>query len=160
MPLTIAIVGRPNVGKSTLFNRLAERRRALVHPTPGVTRDRIEGAARIGHLEFTAIDTAGLTEGPEGRPVALRRFEGRDGKALRVVATWAPDMGGVVTAALATELIKTYRPGCLAMCGICAGRRGKVSLGDVIFADRLYTYCCVSVESMGTPEAGLGTDAA
>ena len=60
MPLTIAIVGRPNVGKSTLFNRLAERHRALVHPEPGVTRDRIEGAARIGHLEFTAIDTAGF----------------------------------------------------------------------------------------------------
>jgi GTPase len=62
MPLTVAIVGRPNVGKSTLFNRLVGRRRALVDPTPGVTRDRIEGEARIGHLRFTAIDTAGLEE--------------------------------------------------------------------------------------------------
>jgi GTPase len=66
MPLTVAIVGRPNVGKSTLFNRLLGRRQALVDPTPGVTRDRIEGAARIGPIEFRAIDTAGLDEGPEG----------------------------------------------------------------------------------------------
>jgi GTPase len=71
MAFTIAIVGRPNVGKSTLFNRLVGASRALVDPTPGVTRDRITGAAHLGHLTFTAIDTAGLDEGPpeslEGR---------------------------------------------------------------------------------------------
>jgi GTP-binding protein len=66
MPLSVAIVGRPNVGKSTLFNRLVGRRQALVDPTPGVTRDRIQGGARIGPIEFRAIDTAGLAEGPEG----------------------------------------------------------------------------------------------
>jgi GTPase len=65
MSFTIAIVGRPNVGKSTLFNRLVGRNQALVDPTPGLTRDRIEGAARIGPLTFRAIDTAGLAEGPE-----------------------------------------------------------------------------------------------
>ena len=65
MSFTVAIVGRPNVGKSTLFNRLLGRSQALVDPTPGVTRDRIEGQARLGHLTFTAIDTAGLAEGPE-----------------------------------------------------------------------------------------------
>ena len=65
MSLTVAIVGRPNVGKSTLFNRLVGRREALVDPTPGVTRDRIQGSGRIGPLAFTAIDTAGLAEGPE-----------------------------------------------------------------------------------------------
>ncbi|MCK6454532.1 MAG: ribosome biogenesis GTPase Der [Alphaproteobacteria bacterium] len=59
---TVAIVGRPNVGKSTLFNRLVGRRLALVDDTPGVTRDRREGPGRIGHLAFTAIDTAGLEE--------------------------------------------------------------------------------------------------
>ena len=58
----IAIIGRPNVGKSTLFNRLIGRRSALVDPTPGVTRDRREGVARLGRLIFTAIDTAGLEE--------------------------------------------------------------------------------------------------
>jgi len=59
---TVAIVGRPNVGKSTLFNRLVGRRLALVDDLPGVTRDRREGEARLGDLAFTAIDTAGLEE--------------------------------------------------------------------------------------------------
>jgi GTPase len=68
MSLTVAIVGRPNVGKSTLFNRLAGRRVALVDDTPGVTRDRREGVARLGDLTFTIIDTAGLEE---SRPESL-----------------------------------------------------------------------------------------
>lgn len=58
----LAIVGRPNVGKSTLFNRLVGRKLALVDDTPGVTRDRREGEGRLGDLEFTVIDTAGLEE--------------------------------------------------------------------------------------------------
>ncbi len=62
MSFTIAIVGRPNVGKSTLFNRLVGRRLALVDDLPGVTRDRREGEARLGDLEFKAIDTAGLED--------------------------------------------------------------------------------------------------
>ncbi|MBZ0226835.1 MAG: ribosome biogenesis GTPase Der [Bauldia sp.] len=61
-PLRVAIVGRPNVGKSTLFNRLVGRKLALVDDQPGVTRDRREGEARIGDLDFIAIDTAGLDE--------------------------------------------------------------------------------------------------
>ena len=56
----VAIVGRPNVGKSTLFNRLVGRRLALVDDRPGVTRDRRVGEGRIGALEFTVVDTAGL----------------------------------------------------------------------------------------------------
>ena len=62
MSFTVAIVGRPNVGKSTLFNRLVGRRLALVDDQPGVTRDLREGAGRLGPLRFTAIDTAGLEE--------------------------------------------------------------------------------------------------
>ena len=62
MPFTLAIVGRPNVGKSTLFNRLVGKKLALVDDQPGVTRDLREGAARLGHLKFTVVDSAGLED--------------------------------------------------------------------------------------------------
>ena len=62
MSFTVAVIGRPNVGKSTLFNRLTGRRHAIVDNTPGVTRDRREGDASIADLDFTLIDTAGLDD--------------------------------------------------------------------------------------------------
>jgi GTP-binding protein len=64
MQPVIVILGRPNVGKSTLFNRLAQRRIALVHDTPGVTRDRKEVTARIAGRDVSLVDTAGLEEAP------------------------------------------------------------------------------------------------
>jgi GTP-binding protein len=66
MSFTIAIIGRPNVGKSTLFNRLVGQKLALVDDLPGVTRDRREGEGKLGDLAFTIIDTAGLDEGAKG----------------------------------------------------------------------------------------------
>ena len=66
MPPTIAIVGRPNVGKSTLFNRLTAKRTALVSDMPGLTRDRREGEAEIAGHKVTMIDTAGLEEAAPG----------------------------------------------------------------------------------------------
>ena len=65
MSFTVALIGRPNVGKSTLFNRLVGKKLALVDDQPGVTRDRRAGDAHLGDLDFTVIDTAGLEESAE-----------------------------------------------------------------------------------------------
>jgi GTP-binding protein len=70
MPLTVAIIGRPNVGKSTLFNRLAGKRLAIVDDTPGVTRDRALADSNLGGLDLKLIDTAGFDKGPAGSLVA------------------------------------------------------------------------------------------
>jgi GTP-binding protein len=66
MTFTVAILGRPNVGKSTLFNRLVGRKLAIVDDRPGVTRDRREGEARLGRQTFRVIDTAGLDDAKPG----------------------------------------------------------------------------------------------
>ena len=101
MSFTIAIIGRPNVGKSTLFNRLVGQKLALVDDEPGFTRDRREGEGRLGDLEFTLIDTAGLDEGAKGSltarmqeqtEVAIGSEERRVGKecSLTCRSRWSP----------------------------------------------------------------------
>src|SRR6056297_4193112 len=78
MSFTLAIVGRPNVGKSTLFNRLVGKRLALVDDQPGVTRDLREGAAKLGDLRFTVIDTAGLEDATDDSlPGRMRKLTER-----------------------------------------------------------------------------------
>lgn len=78
--------------------------------------------------------------GPTGFEVAFRAFHTAEGDTLRFAATYALEMGGVATASAAAPLALVYQPRCLAMCGVCAGRRGDVRLGDVIIGDRLWTY--------------------
>ena len=69
------MIGRPNVGKSTLFNRLVGKRLALVDDTPGVTRDRREATASLGGVSFLAIDTAGLEEDGDTKLSARMRAQ-------------------------------------------------------------------------------------
>src|SRR5258708_15630442 len=69
----VAIVGRPNVGKSTLFNRLIGERRAIVEDLPGTTRDRIYGTAEWNAREFSLVDTGGLDDARQEIPKAVRR---------------------------------------------------------------------------------------
>ena len=77
----VVIVGRPNVGKSTLFNRLVGRRLALVAETPGLTRDRRQGDADLGGLRFTVFDTAGLDDAAEDS--LERRMREQSEQAIR-----------------------------------------------------------------------------
>ena len=74
-PFILAIVGRPNVGKSTLFNRLVGRKLALVDDQPGVTRDRRFGDAKLGDLRFQIVDTAGFEDGKSGSLEARMRAQ-------------------------------------------------------------------------------------
>ena len=78
-PPVIAIIGRPNVGKSTLFNRLTGKRTALVSDMPGLTRDRREGEADLAGNTVTLVDTAGLEEAKRGSIAERMRAAERSG---------------------------------------------------------------------------------
>src|SRR5437868_13523021 len=69
----VAIIGRPNVGKSALFNRLVGRKTAIVHYQPGVTRDRLSAISRLGPVPFTVWDTGGIGGGGESELTAQVR---------------------------------------------------------------------------------------
>jgi len=113
MTLTVAIVGRPNVGKSTLFNRLVGRREAITHDEPGVTRDRRQGIARIGPLEFSVIDTAGFDVGNPGSLASRTLVQTDRALAEADIALFVIDGRAGVTAAdraLAQHLRRTGKP--------------------------------------------------
>jgi len=86
MDVTVAIIGRPNVGKSTLFNRMVGKRLAIVEPSPGVTRDWQEGAAQLGGLDFRLLDTPGLEDASPGTIEAAMRQQAENALAQAQVA--------------------------------------------------------------------------
>jgi GTPase len=142
MSFAVAIFGRPNVGKSTLFNRLVGRRLALVDDTPGVTRDRRDGEARIADLEFRITDTAGLEEAApsslagriqsqtesalDGADVALLVIDAREGitEVDRHFANWLRRSGKPVV------VLANKAEGRSALPGI--GEAYRLGLGDPV----------------------------
>ncbi|MCL6607709.1 MAG: ribosome biogenesis GTPase Der [Geminicoccaceae bacterium] len=130
---TVAILGRPNVGKSTLFNRLVGRRRALVHDLPGVTRDRIDGRGRLYELRFRVIDTAGIELGApeESLPARLARLS-LQGLEEADVGLFLIDARAGVTALdreIAALLRRQAKP-VLLLANKCEGRAGGSGLAE------------------------------
>src|SRR6201986_1858189 len=124
MRLKLAIVGRPNVGKSRLFNRLAGRAAAIVHDTPGVTRDRQAVDADYDGLALTLIDTAGFEDAATGR--VAHRMTAQTNTAIAEAAglLFVIDAGAGVTAGdqiIAQALRKSGKPVILAA-NKCEGR--------------------------------------
>ena len=97
MTATVAIIGRPNVGKSTLFNRLVGKRLAIVEKTPGVTRDWQEGTGHLGELEFRLLDTPGLEVARAGTIEAAMRAQAEAALAQADVALMLFDARAGVT---------------------------------------------------------------
>ena len=130
MSITVAIVGRPNVGKSTLFNRLVGKRLALVDDAPGVTRDRREGEARLADLQFRIYDTAGLDD------AAGETLEGRM-RAQTLAAIAEADVCLFMIDARAgvtpidqhfAELIRKADKPVILAANKCEGRQGETAL--------------------------------
>ena len=126
MPPTIAIVGRPNVGKSTLFNRLTATRAALVSDMPGLTRDRREGEAELSGHKVRLVDTAGLEEAAPGSIAARMRAQSETAIAHADLVLFLLDArDGVMPAdaAFARAVRQSGRPVIL-VANKCEGRAG------------------------------------
>jgi GTPase len=118
MTLRVAILGRSNVGKSTLFNRLTGKKTAIVHDAPGVTRDRRESNATLADIEFVIVDTAGIDSLANARP-AVKSLEFRmaeqslEAAKLADVILFMIDARQGLTAAdkeIANKIRKTGKP--------------------------------------------------
>ncbi len=126
MPPVVAIVGRPNVGKSTLFNRLTGKRTALVSDLPGLTRDRREGEANVAGNLLTVVDTAGLEEAAAGSIAARMRAQSEAAIAKADLALFVVDArDGVVPADLAfAKVVREAGTPVILAANKCEGRRG------------------------------------
>ena len=101
-------------------------------------RDEYEAVLQVS--ETSAENKWRVVSKPDKREVQVRSFKAQNGKLLRIGVSYARDMGGIATAEIAVRLTQQYKPQCLAMCGVLAGRKGKVNQRDVIIADRLWIY--------------------
>jgi GTP-binding protein len=129
MSFTVAIVGRPNVGKSTLFNRLAGKRLALVDDQPGLTRDRREAEATLGSCTVTVVDTAGLELGDKGLTPRMRRqTEAAIDQADLVVFLIDARDGVVAADEMFAELVRGSGKPLILAANKCEGRAAEPGL--------------------------------
>ena len=131
-PRRVAIVGRPNVGKSTLFNRLVGRRRAIVDDTPGVTRDVREAPAQLGDLAFTLLDTAGWeTTGGAGLEARMRRFTERAIEGSDVVLFLIDARSGILPMDESfAGWLRKRKDKVILVANKCEGRAGQPGLAE------------------------------
>jgi len=132
MQRKVAIVGRPNVGKSTLFNRLIGKRLALVDDTPGVTRDRREGIGHIGELEFVIIDTAGLEDAEDETMAGRMRRQTEMAVTEADVVLFVIDARAGVTPMDAhfAQWLRRQRKPMVLLANKCEGRGGTIGLAE------------------------------
>jgi GTP-binding protein len=130
MSFTVAIVGRANVGKSTLFNRLIGRRLALVDDQPGVTRDRRLGDARLGDLSFVAIDTAGIEEAAADSLSARMRQQTETAIADADAVMFLVDAraGIVPSDRVIAQLVRESGKPAILVANKCEGRAGQAGV--------------------------------
>lgn len=130
MTFSVAIIGRPNVGKSTLFNRLVGKRLALVDDTPGVTRDWREGEGRIASLRFRVIDTAGLEDAPDDSLAGRMRRQTEQALRAADVALFLLDARAGVTPVDEhfADLLRKESVPVILVANKCEGKAGEPGL--------------------------------